>query len=72
LKAISQEAFYSQAYEILVALKKLRVKLTNEEQDMLQKLSLNSNLEQAFDDVAVAAQKRLISTAGGEVKRSQS
>jgi hypothetical protein len=36
---------------------------------MFQKLSLNSNLEEAFDDLAIGAQKRIISRAAGEIKR---
>jgi hypothetical protein len=46
--------------------------MTPEEQRLLSDLSLTSNLEAAFDQMAVDTQTNLLSQAGSEVKQAQS
>jgi hypothetical protein len=45
--------------------------MTNEEQKLLSDLSLSSNLEAAFDQVAVDTQSSLLNQAGVAVKQAQ-
>jgi len=72
LKIISQDAFSRESVEILVALKKMGLKLTDEEQGFLDKHSSARHLEEAVDSLGAGSQQNLMTTAQMQIERSKS
>eukprot|EP00456_Euglypha_rotunda_P059979 TRINITY_DN50179_c0_g1_i1.p1 TRINITY_DN50179_c0_g1~~TRINITY_DN50179_c0_g1_i1.p1 ORF type:complete len:200 (+),score=37.28 TRINITY_DN50179_c0_g1_i1:53-652(+) len=71
LKTISSDLFNRESVEILVALKKMGHKLSEEETTFLSKHSSARHLEDAVDSLGAGSQQDLMSTAQEQIEKSK-
>ncbi len=72
IRQISAKEYQAQAAEILVALKKLGVKLSAQEKQFLEGISSARHMEDAVDQLGAGSsvEKNLISKANAEIKKA--
>jgi len=67
LKHVSKDDFNQEAFEILTALKKLEIPLTESEKQFMDSQSNTRNLESAADKLGASVQQNLMTTASAQV-----
>jgi len=70
LKHIGSNEYNQQAVEILLALQKLEVQLSDAEKQQLESMSSTKHLETAVDKLAKGTQQTLMSTASVQIKKA--